>query len=530
VNTASRLVPPAQAALVAALSNPRCYPHPVDRVEVVETHISWVLLSGDFAYKIKKAVALGFLDFSTLARRRAFCDDELRLNRRLAPELYLEVVAITGTSLAPRFGGNGEAIEYAVKMARFPQDALLDRRLAEARLPPELIDRLAEAVADFHGRVSRATPGDGFGTPAAVWEPMAQNFSQLRERLPAAAAPRLDDLEAWSRQRHGELAGPLAARLHEGWVRECHGDLHLGNIALVGDRLQIFDCIEFNPNLRWIDVLSEIAFLTMDLEDRGRADYGHRLLNRYLEGTGDYGGLPLLAFYQVYRAMVRAKVAAIRAAQEESEAKTADLAICDQYLAYAARAATPGEPRLLLLHGLAGSGKTWLAQGLLEKLGAIRLRSDIERKRLHGLAPLAASESTLAGGIYDSTATAATYSRLVDLARQVLAAGYQVVVDAACLKTWQRDAFRNLAAELGVPFAILACTAPDAVLRGRLAKRAAAGGDASEANQAVLEHQIRVREPLTPAEEGCCLAIDTSASFPEDLPQRLCRVRVPGIH
>ena len=519
-----------QATLVAALRTPACYPHPAGPVDLIETHISYVLLSGAYAYKIKKAVRLGFLDFSTLARRRMYCEEELRLNRRLAPELYLAVVAITGSRDAPRIAGYGEAIEYAVQMSRFAQDDLLDRQLAAGRLSPEEIDQVAEQLAGFHERAERASPGQRFGSPQAVWAPMAQNFAQLGERLSGAAhRARLADLEAWSRQRFTEVADLVASRLRDGWIRECHGDLHLGNIVRTGAGLRLFDCIEFDPGLRWIDVLNEIAFLTMDLGGRGRADYAHRLLNHYLEALGDYRGLPLLAFYTVYRALVRAKVAAIRAGQEEPAGRLAGLATCDQYLDCAGKAAVPGQPRLLLMHGLSGSGKSWLAQQLLERLGALRIRSDVERKRLFGLPALARSDSAVGDGIYDTAATGATYDRLVELASQILAAGYPVVVDAANLRIWQRDAFRKLAASRGVPFAIASCTVPEAVLQARLATRLAAGRDASEADRAVLAQQMRDGEAFTADEEACCLTIDTSGPFPEDLPAALQDLPVPSL-
>ncbi len=520
-----------QAALVAALRNPDYYPHPAGQVEVVETHISYVLLSGACAYKIKKAVALGFLDFSTLARRRVYCEEELRLNRRLAPELYLAVVAITGSPDAPRFGGNGEAIEYAVQMARFSQEALLDRQLAAGHLSPDVIDELADQLADFHERTQRVPPDQPFGSPEAVWEPMAQNFAQLGQQLSGAAdSTRLAALEAWSRQRFSQLADLLAARSRDGWIRECHGDLHCGNIARTGDGLRIFDCIEFDPGLRWIDVLNEIAFLTMDLEERGRADYAHRLLNRYLEAKGEYRGLPLLAFYTVYRALVRAKVAAIRASQEHPASRLAELANCDRYLACAVKATLPGKPTLMLMHGLAGSGKSWLAQQLLERLGALRIRSDVERKRLFGLSALTRSDCAVGDGIYDTAATKATYDRLVESASHILAAGYPVLVDAANLQAWQRAAFRNLAAARKVPFVILACTAPEALLQARLVSRQAAGCDASEADYAVLTQQMRTQEALTLEEEACCLGIDTTRPFPEDLPGRLLGIQIPSDH
>jgi len=517
--------PLSQADLIDALADVGCYPHPVDLVIRVETHSAYVLLAGDYAYKIKKALDLGFLDFSTLARRRHFCAEELRLNRRLVPQLYLGVVPIVVGPAGPRIGAgpeDGEAVEYAVRMVRFPQNALLDICLARGEVPPAQVDAVADRVADFHGRIEAAAPGDGYGTPVAVWAPMAQNFDQMRE-FPAVAgeAGRLAELEAWSRASYERLADLLAARLAGGRVRECHGDLHLGNIAWLDDGPAIFDAIDFNPNLRWIDVISEIAFLVMDLVERGRPDYAWRSLNRYLEGTGDYGGLALLPFYHVYRAIVRAKVAAIRAAQEDPVAGARELAECRRYLDHAQATAAPGQPRLILLHGFSGSGKSWLGEGLVERLGAIRLRSDVERKRLHGLAAQAVSASAVAGGIYGAADTDSTYHRLADLARQVLAAGYPAVVDAASLLAGQREIFRRLAADLGVPFLLLDCVAPEALLRQRLACRQAAGDDASEAGLAVLAYQLASREALTPAEAASCLRIDTSGDFPADLPERI---------
>ena len=518
-----------QRVLVSALRDARRYPHPAGPIEVIETHISYVLLSGAYAYKIKKAVALGFLDFSTLARRRHYCEEELRLNRRLAEDLYLAVVPITGSHDAPCLAGEGAAIEYAVQMTRFPQDALLDRKLATGSLSATPIDQLADQLTGFHGRVERASPASRFGTPDAVWAAMAQNFVQLTELLPPTAGKaRLAELEVWSRERFGELTGLLASRLRDGWVRECHGDLHLGNIVLIGEKLRIFDCIEFDPQLRWIDVLNEIAFLTMDLEERGRADYAYRLLNRYLEATGDYSALELLAFYGVYRALVRAKVAAIRASQEAPASRDAAIGRCEQYLAHAAKAAGPGCPRLLLMHGLAGSGKSWIAQQLLERLAALRIRSDVERKRLYGLPALAHSESAVGGGIYGTSATRATYDRLVELAGRILAAGYPVIVDAANLKVWQRNAFRKLAADRKLPFAIIACSAPKEIIEARLAARQAANCDASEADRRVMEQQRHDQEAFAPDERAFCIDIDSSAPFPEGLPGRLEKIPVPG--
>lgn len=511
------------------MRDPALYPDASGPVDLLETHISYVLLAGSHAYKIKKAVDLGFLDFSTLARRRQFCEEELRLNRRLAPDLYQAVVAITGSPQVPRLDGPGEAIEYAVQMQRFPQDALLDRQLSEGRLSAAGIDQLADALADFHGRIARAPPANPFGAPPAVWAPMAQNFDQLRALLPDTNhANRLDPLENWSRQRFNKLSRLLASRSRTGWVRECHGDLHLGNIARVERELHIFDCIEFSPELRWIDVFSEIAFLVMDLEERGRPDYGQRLLNRYLEATGDYRGLPLLDFYKVYRALVRAKICAIRERQQASAAPGPRLGDGERYLDYAAQVTRPRQPCLVLMHGVAGSGKTWLAGQLPEELGALRIRSDVERKRLRGLAPAARSHSGIGQGIYDPATSTATYGQLLELANEILAAGYPVVIDAANLLAWQRTAFRQLAATWRVPFVILDCTAPPAVLQARIAQRQAGGGDASEANEAVLAHQMQTREALSPEEEAYCLHIDTALPLPADLQLRLRNIATTG--
>ncbi len=490
-------------------------------VRLIETHISYVLLVGRTAYKIKKAVNLGFLDFGTLEKRRRCCEEELRLNRRLAPALYRAVVALTGAHDAPQIAGTGEPLEYAVEMRRFAQSALLSDRLARHRLPPEVIDVLAERVADFHARAQSCLPDMDYGSPAAAWAPVEENFRQLRRLLPAdVCAGRLRAIEAWSRDRHQELADLIAARKLAGRVRECHGDLHLGNVALVGGQPVIFDCIEFNPNLRWIDVMNEVAFMAMDLEERGRADYSRRFLDRWLERSGDFAGLPLLAFYQMYRALVRAKVAAIRAAQEDAAARPTELAVCDQYLAYADRIRKQKKRFVVLMHGVSGSGKTWVSQTLLEATGAVRLRSDVERKRLGGMSAQEKSRAPIGGGLYGEAVTEATYARLAELARTVLEAGFPLVIDAASLKAWQRERFRRLAGELGVPFALVACRAPESVLQRRLLARASEKSDASEADAAVLEQQKKSQEPLADAERKACMEIDTAALTHEELRRR----------
>lgn len=497
---------------------------------MVETHISWVLLTGDFAYKIKKPLDLGFLDFSTLEKRRHFCEEEIRLNRRLAPALYLNAVPITMVDQAPHMGGAGAAVEYAVRMRQFPDDARLDQVLARGDLRPEHVDQLAAHISAFHAGL----PGTGgeiaFGTLESVARYARQNFQQIRDRLDESPdLSRLSELETWTEQELRARGGRIARRREQGWVRECHGDLHLANMALLGERIEVFDCIEFNPELRWIDVMSEAAFTVMDLEDRNRRDLGNRFLNGYLEAGGDYGGLDVLRFYLVYRALVRAKVSAIRMAQAElPEADRAGaLAQCRGYLALAGAFTRPEHPALLITHGPSGSGKTTLTTPLVETLGALRLRSDVERKRLFGLAPGARTAAGIGQGIYGHDADERTYARLVELAETVLRAGYPVIVDATFLKRERREAFRHLARRRAVPFAILDFRAPRDTLRQRVSSRQAAGRDASEAGTEVLARQQATAEPLGAEELGETLAIDTTR--PETLEKVLASLR-PRMH
>jgi aminoglycoside phosphotransferase family enzyme/predicted kinase len=494
-----------QQRLIAALHDPRRYPHAAGKIEVIETHISWVLLAGDYAYKIKKALNLGFLDYSTLERRHSCCDEELRLNRRTAPDLYLEVVAIGGSADAPRFGAQ-PAIEYAVKMHRFAADALMDERLMQGRVDARHIDTLAAVIARFHAGLPKEGPPAGCGTPAAIEAAAMQNYAQLRALLSGTADhERLAQLEAATEAEFTECLATFIRRRAQGFVRECHGDLHLGNIVLQGNEPVPFDGIEFDPALRWIDVMSEIAFTMMDLLHRNHADLAWRLLNAWLEATGDYEGLPVLRFYLAYRAAVRAKVSAIRAMQHDAspQVRKSWLADCYSYLDLAGRCLAQYSPALIITHGLPGSGKTTFSQMALQQLGAVRIRSDVERKRLFGLEALESSRAT-AGDIYGADATQRTYAKLHELARQLLTEGYTVIVDAAFLKRAERDSFHDLARAESVPFVIATLHAKDKALRERIRQRR---NDASEADVGVLEKLSAVQERLTQEE------IQRAASF-----------------
>jgi uncharacterized protein len=463
----------------------------------VETHISFVLVARDFAYKFKKAINPGFLDFTTLALRRRFCDEELRLNRRLAPALYLDVVTVTGRPDAPRLSGSGVVIDCAVRMRPFPQDDLWDRIAARGALQASHTDALVGPLCDFHRAAAVADATGWLGSAAQVRAPVLDNLVALGTLFTGAAdRARLDRLRTWEDEAFSSLQGVFTERLRAGRVRECHGDLHLGNVAQIDGRPTVFDGIEFNDDFRWIDVMSDLAFLAMDLQAHGRADLGQRFVNAYLERSGDYAGTRVLRYYTVHRALVRAKVAALRASQQAGAATAQAQAYLDMALA---AIGTP-RPALLITHGPSGSGKTTLTQGLIESLGAIRIRADVERKRIFGLDALARSNSALNAGLYASEATRATYSRLCELARPALQGGFCVVLDATFLRRAQRDLARQLAADLGLRFFIIDFSTDEAVLRERVSRRAARADDASEADLAVLAAQLRDAEALGPDE------------------------------
>lgn len=497
-------------SIAAALAQGGRFPHPADTVECIETHASWVILAGDYAYKIKKPLDLGFLDYSTPERRRVMCAEEVRLNGRTAPEIYQEVVGVYGGS-DPHIGPADGAPEFAVRMQRFDQSGLFAHLLAAGQLTYEHMDALAQHVADFHADAAVAQIGDGFGTAEAAIFPVQQNFDQMRELVSdPTMLQRIGQLETWSAAESKRLAATFDARLAAGFVRECHGDLHVANIVMLDGQARLFDGIEFNPNLRWNDVMADIAFLVMDCEARGRADLANRFLDAWLAASGDYEGLALLTYYVIYRAMVRAKVAAIRMQQADGSEAAACRNELVMYLEYALARIVPAGTGVWIASGPSGSGKSVGALALVERRGAIRIRSDVERKRLAGLKPAERATAAVGEGLYGEEMTQRTYVRLQEIVRLTVAAGRPALVDATFLQRTQRDAFRELAESLGVTFAILAFDAPPQVLRERVAQRNADGTDAADADVTVLEHQLAHREPLADDERAVAIELDTS--------------------
>jgi len=473
---------------------------------LVETHISWLALCGDTAWKLKKPVRLDFLDFSTLEARKAACEEEVRLNRRLAPGLYHGVVPVTGTPFAPRAGGAGAPIEYAVRMARFPDGAVAGEG-ALPRLRPEHMDRLAHRLARLHLELPGAQPADPWGEPAAVWAAAAASLDTLARAVAGDAelAGLAADARRAARARFDVAATLLEHRRRAGAVRECHGDLHLGNLVLLDDELVPFDALEFDPALRWTDTLNEVAFLVMDLQVHGRDDLAWRFLNAYLDATGDHDGLPLLPFFLAYRAIVRAMVKALgpQAATPASRAAIAGL------LRYAA-SPPAGAPCLVLMTGISGSGKSWLAFQLAGQLPAIHLRSDVERRRLFGRGALERTGLAPGAGMYGPRESAAVYARLAEIAEGALHGGLPVIVDATNLREAHRAPFASLARRAGVPLLVVTCHADAAVIAERVQRRAREGRDPSEAGLAVVGRQLAELERVTPGEADAVHVVDTA--------------------
>jgi aminoglycoside phosphotransferase family enzyme/predicted kinase len=505
------------ATLIQHLQSAVCFPHTTGEFEVFETHISYVLLTGDFVYKFKKPVDLGFLDFTTLEKRKFYCEEELRLNRRLAPKMYLAVVSVHGDPEHPMVEGKGPLLEYAVKMQQFDTADRMDLVTARGELTASHIDQLAELVTGFHESIPVAGKDTHFGTLDVIHQRIMQNFEQVLQNTDDAEISSMcNQVRAWSEAALDKRQDLIAQRKQQGSVRECHGDMHMANIILPEGRPVIYDCIEFSDDLRWIDTISEVAFLYMDLDFHQQHKMALRFLNQYLSRNGDYGGLGLLCIYLVYRAMVRAKVNSIGAKQQAANRKIAAECVvtAKKYLALARNYIESfASPVMMILHGLSGSGKTWLAEQLCESYGAIQIRSDVERKRLLGFSAETKTKSAVGKGAYSADMTSQTYQRLLDLASLVVQAGPSVIVDATFLKQCHRQQFKELAQLHNVPIVILDIQASENILRSRITKRAEYDKDASEATLAVLEQQFKSQESLTEDEEVHTIHIDTEKSL-----------------
>lgn len=479
-----------------------------EAIRVVQTHISYVVLTGEIAYKLKKAVNLGFLDFSTLDRRRHFCDEELRLNRTFAPELYLEVVAVfwDGERVSLEPSPTSEVVDYAVKMRQFDDRDLLLRRFEDGELDAALMRRLGRKVAEVH----RGTPsmrGDDFGTHQS----MVESVDVIKETVQPfvgreVSAPLWESLTGYLGSFLEHHAWLFDMRVKEGWIRECHGDLHLRNICIFEGEIELFDRIEFNDAFKNIDVMYDFAFLLMDLRYRGRGDLANAALNAYAEETGDYSGVILLPFYECVRALIRGEVALLLSADDSAGTSTRETARDDaaRYFEYAQGYATRGAGGIIVVCGVSGTGKSTFARALTERGDFIHIRSDAIRKHVAGI-PLGETDESL----YTEAHTMKTYGHLIELGVLLSERGNRVILDAQFARRGDRAKLLEKARAFDVPVRFVECDAPENVVRQRLDARE---GDVSDATAELVPMQRDAFEPFGNADGAVHTRLDTTDS------------------
>jgi uncharacterized protein len=496
----------------ADLLTPAAFAHPIGRLEVRETHISWVILTGLYAYKIKKNVQLPFIDTSTLDMRRFLCEEELRLNRRLALDLYLDVVTITQEASGLRVSGHGPIVEYAVRMRQFDASQELSVLLkGDTLLEQEFVD-LGRRLARFHASAPRAPCGKDCSLTADLHDSVLGNLANLLSHLDGETMlPEMGHLVDWTHDYLDDSLAQLRMREQCGAIRECHGDLHARNVVRWCGQLIPFDSLEFNPKLRWIDVMSDAAFLVMDLLAHQRKDLAYAFLNAYLEQTGDYAGVRHLAFYAVNRALVRAMVDGI-SAEKDFQHRAEFQKRLRKRIKTAAAIANHAVPTLFIMHGVSGSGKTWTSERMARELGAVRIRSDVERKRLGGVSGSAMERAGFEQGLYTPDMSHRTYACVLESAESCLKGGFDVIADASFLRGADRRLFSDLAAHGGFHFLIVACEADPSVLARRVEEREHSHVDASDADLVILARQLHRAEPFTAAERLRTITVNTNTA------------------
>lgn len=492
-------------ALIQQMLQPEFYPHEVrSPIQLIQTHISYVLLTGDFAYKVKKPMNFGFLDFSTLEKRLHFCQEELRLNQRGAGALYLEVLPIALNGERFELGGRREPIEYTVKMRQFPQDTLLTELYDRGELSEDLLIELAKTIAAFHAKTETNDYIRSFGKVEQVRQAFDENYEQTEQYIGGPQTQQqFDQTRAYTDRFFATQQALFDRRMAQDKIRECHGDLHLRNICLWQDKLWLFDCIEFNEPFRFVDFMFDIAYIVMDLQARGRADLSTVFLNAYVEQTGDWEGLAVLPIYVNRQTYVRAKVISfmlndpgVPAAEKEQAKATAA-----QYYRLAWEGAQPKQGSLTLMCGLSGSGKSTTARLLAKQTGAVHIRSDAVRKHLGGIS----LDQRGGDDLYTPEMTQKTYARLLELGTMLANQGYDVILDAKYDRQALRQDAIDQAKAHSLPLKIIYCHAPTEVLRDRLTHRT---GDIADATAELLPQQAM--EPFTESEQACVKAIDTT--------------------
>ena len=494
-------------ALIPQMQNAEFYPHSAtDNIKLIQTHVSAVFLTGDYAYKLKKEVNFGFLDYSTLEKRKHFLEQEISMNSAIAPELYLEVVSITKDGEKFSLNGSGEPVEYALKMRQFPQENLFINLFEAGKLDILQMEELGKIVAQFHKEAKTNEHISSFGTPIKVREAFDENYQQTEGYIgKAQTEEQLTETKAYTDKFFSEKEELFNSRIANNKIKECHGDLHLKNICLWQDKIQLFDRIEFNEPFRFVDVIYDVAFVMMDLEAKGKPDFANAFLNTYLEQTADYEGLPLLPLYLSRQAYVRAKVTSFLLDDPnvpEVEKQKAQVTAANYYK-QAWEYTQNREGKLILMSGLSGAGKSTVAKTLARKHGAVHLRSDAIRKQLAGIS----LEEKGSNELYTSEMSQKTYDRLSQLGIMLAREGFTVILDAKYDRVSLRQQVIEAANSNNIPLQIINCTAPVEVLRDRLNNRS---DDISDATSDLLESQQANAEDFTESERAYVTTIDTS--------------------
>lgn len=516
--------------LIDLLCQPQSYPHPVEVITTIETHISVVFLTGQYAYKLKKPVDFGFLNFTRVEDRERFCLQELRLNRRTAPDLYIDVVPIyinsdhqIGFLPNPQMGSTTKPIDFLVKMNQFEPSWVLGRYLNDHQLSAEQEQLLAQRIANLHRNANTVDQESHLGEPETILQPMLDNFPTLFNNCTENYKPRLQALLDWTHQQFTSHRPLLVERKQQGFVRECHGDLHLDNITLINDVPTLFDGIEFNDEFRWIDGISDLAFLLIDLDFRQQSGFKRRLFSQYMALTSDYAAIKLLSFYRVYRSLVRAKISALRLTQLDSESLEFQhyKNITLQYIHQAETDAfNQNKPQIILLQGVSGSGKSHFANQLLKQIEALVISSDIERKKLFGIEPTHRVSEQQKRSLYSAEMSQKTYQQLQSLAKQISGLGFSVIVDATFLKAQHRMAFYELASSQGCQCKTIYLETDETTAKLSISQRLAQDTDPSDADVSVMLKQAKVIEPPTQNEHALTLkASELRRYYPADLIQ-----------
>lgn len=489
-----------------ALQDPASYDEPTGSVRLLQTHVSYLFITDRHVYKIKKPVDFGFLNFTTLDRRRFYCEEEVRLNRRLCPDIYLGVVDLRESPGGVSFRGEGRVVDYAVKMKRLPAERMLDRLLEEGAVGAEEMRSIARTIGEFHLRAERSRDIDAYGSLEIIRRNWEENFRQVADFVPETLSGRdMELIRGWVEGFMEEHRALFEGRVAGGFVRDCDGDIHGENICL-DDRVYIFDCIEFNPRFRYGDTAADIAFLLMDVEYRGRPDLAEVLLEEYRRVTGDEGMAGVLDFYLVYRAFVRGKVESFRLRDPqigaEEKTRAAGRARRHFQLARGYILRRTLKPALAIFSGLMGAGKSTLARELSFQLGLELVVSDVLRKQLAGLPPTARRHDGYNQGLYSAASTRATYDEMYRMAAAALGAGRGVVIDASFSRRADRIRFAGLAREWGAAFAVFHAVCPEGEARRRLKSRDEDPFEPSDGRWELLDLQRRDFEPFAPPDDA----------------------------